>query len=443
VIRAITPVLAHRLQIGLVMKIAGTVRLATRSFARVLTGTLCGISMLHAGAGCSSSSSGAEAAGDKYPAFAPDVGQLVNQGGPQLTSAKIVTVTWSADSNASTFEAFDDQLGGSSYWETTLKEYGIGPATGGAANHVRITASPMPTIDVLDLETWLGVQIGLAGTGGFPAYDPQALYVVWIPPAIKLTASGADACTGSLGTYHSEVTVGTHSVPYVFVDEACNGSQPLVDVATETGAHAIAETVTDPHLYTAPAVLGFDAPHVAWIAWAGPGAEVADVCVRFTDAYFKPASPPYPVQRLWSNAAAKAGHDPCGPATSDPYFNVAPQGLEMLSSVVIGTATKAVQGLGYHLPAGATGTFEVGYFSDAPTSAPIELTAVEGDGMTAPITKVLTLSVATGSGRNGDKDKVTVSVNPGSAAGNAFLMTLVTSVPGLPKHYAPVLVEAL
>jgi hypothetical protein len=400
--------------------------------------------LLQGGLGCGASSSGSSAAdAGVYPALVPDVGQLVNQGGPQLTSAKLVTVTWTADPNQSTFEDFGDKLGSSTYWQT-LKEYGIGPATSGAANHVRVAAQPMATIDVLDLEAWLGTQVGAASTSGWPAYDPQTLYVVWIPPAIKLTAGGADACVADQGTYHSEVSVGASSVPYVFVDEACNGAQPLVDVATETGAHAIAEAVTDPHLYTAPAVLGFDAPHLAWLAWAGDGAEVADVCVRFADAYFKgPADLPYAVQRLWSNASAKAGHDPCAPPPSTPYYSATPLGLQMLSTVVLGTSSMAMKGLGYDVPVGTTKAIEVAYFSDGPLSGPIQLAAVEGDGMSAPATKVLTLSVRKGSGRNGDEDAVSVTMNPGNSSGNAFLMTLVTSVPGLPTHYTPVLIEAL
>ncbi len=403
------------------------------------------ILILCAALGCSASSTGgptASADGGGYPAFTPDVGQLVDHGGPQLTSAKLVTVTWTVDPNEATFEDFDDKLGGSSYWQETLKEYGIGPATSGASGHVRISAAPMATIDVLDLETWLGTQVQAAS--GWPAYDAQTLYVVWVPTATKLTAGGADACVGSQGTYHSEVAVGANSVPYVFVDEACNGSRSVVDVATETGAHAIAEAVTDPHLYTAPAVLGFDSAHIAWLAWAGDGAEVADVCVRFADAYFEgPSGLPYSVQRLWSNAAARAGHDPCGPATSDPYYNVTPARLEALSTVVLGTSTKPLKGLGYDVPVGTTKTIEVGYFSDAPLPAPIELTAVEGDGIAAATTNVLTLSVAKGSGRNGDEDTVTVKMNPGNAAGNAFLMTLVTRVQGLTPHYMPVVIEAL
>ena len=414
--------------------------------------------MLQAAAACSSKSPSASSAADsgapasdggidggasKYPAFVPDVGLLTNRGGPQLTSPRLVTVTWSADPNGAAFEDFDDKLGGSTYW-AALKEYGVGPATGGSANDVRIGAAPVATIDVLDLETWLVQQVQDPATSGWPAYDPQTLYVVWVPTATNLTAGGVDACTGDQGTYHSEVMVGSSNVPYVFVDEACNGSQPLVDVATATGGHAIAEAVTDPLLYSSPAVVGFDSPHIAWQAWQGNTAEVADICVHFSDAFFKgPASLPYSIQRLWSNASAKAGHSPCVPTTSDPYYNVAPQNLEMLSTVVLGTATKAVKGLGYDVPVGTTKTVDVGYFSDAPLSAPITLTAVEGDGFTAPAVSVLSLSVGTGSGRNGDRDTVSVTMKGGNAPGNAFLMTLVTSAPGLPRHYMPVLIEAL
>src|SRR5512143_1139946 len=52
-----------------------------------------------------------------YPAFKPDVGQLVKGTGVTIASPKIVTVTWTADTNEAALEDFGDKLGASSYWQ--------------------------------------------------------------------------------------------------------------------------------------------------------------------------------------------------------------------------------------------------------------------------------------------------------------------------------------
>jgi hypothetical protein len=101
---------------------------------------------------CGSSTSSSGPSGT-YPAFQPNIGQIVNQGGTLLTSPKIVTVTWQSDPNASTFEAFGDKIGASSYWKTAVGQFGVGAATSGTANHVRIAKDLAATIEGTDLES--------------------------------------------------------------------------------------------------------------------------------------------------------------------------------------------------------------------------------------------------------------------------------------------------
>jgi hypothetical protein len=376
-----------------------------------------------------------------YPALRPDIAQIVDQGGMVLTTPKIVTVTWTADPNEAALEDFGDKLGASAYWKQVAGEYGVGAATSGAANHVRVSTPPPATIEVTDLETWFTQQVQNASTSGWPAWDPQTSYVVYVPTATHLTSGGADTCTLH-ASLHSEVTVGTNAVTYVFIDESCHGPLSVLDGATSAASHEIIEDVTNPHPYSGKAYIGFDSTHLAWALLDGSqDDEVGDTCENFADAVFTgPADLPYALQRMWSNAAAGAGHSPCVPQSSEPYFNVTPLGQEMLN-VLVGVAQTPATALGYRVPVGSSKTFDVAYYSDAPTGL-WDLTAAEGDGIMAATPSSVRLSVAHGTGANGQRDSVTVTVDSAPAGGNAILVTLISSAQGHTTHYFPVLVGA-
>jgi len=384
---------------------------------------------------CGSSTSSSGPSGT-YPAFQPNIGQIVNQGGTLLTSPKIVTVTWQSDPNASTFEAFGDKIGASSYWKTAVGQFGVGAATSGTANHVRIAKDLAATIEGTDLETWLLTQLTTASSG-FPAPDAQTLYVIYLSPSTELTESGADACLGS-GTTHAQVQMPDNSwVPYVFVDGRCEASLSAVDSTTGQASHEISEAVTNPLSFTSPGVTGFDPQHQAWAQVADN--EIGDICELFPDAFFKgPTDLPFELQRLWSNTAAAAGHNPCAPEPSDPYFNVTPLNMQTVSAQ-IGNAPMGVMTLGYTIPVGSTSTFTAGYYSDAPTGY-WDVKAVEGTFVTPATTPHLTVSLKGATGLNGDIVEVTVTVNSAPASGNAIVLTLESSAPGHTTHWVPILI---
>jgi hypothetical protein len=403
---------------------------------------LCAITLCSCGSS-SSGPSGAPTVQGSYPAFKPDIGRLVDKGGAKLTSPKVVTVTWTSDANESAFEDFGDKIGASAYWRGTLGEYGIGPASSGAGNHVRLAGAPMPTISPDTLDSWIIQQVADPKTSGWPAYDPNTVYVIYVPTTTQLSTSGP---------YHSELAAGSNlHVPYVVVDENDTGGRPVVDAATSAASHEIAEAATNPHLLSDNGVYGFDDAHVAWQLFSdGYGAiddpELGDLCDHYGDAFFKGTGDlPYSLQRLWSNKSAAAGHNPCTPVPSDPYYNVSPLGMDTFPLLVDNAPpTPPVQqtGIGYKIQVGGQKTFDVGYFSDAPL-APWTLTAVEGDGfavLSGP--SHLSFSIKQGQGSNGDQDSVTVTVQSPPSAGNAILMTIVSRASGLPFHSMPVLIGA-
>jgi hypothetical protein len=97
---------------------------------------------------------------DTYPAFAIDVAQVVDNGGPVLAAPVVVTITWSTDTGADTYNAFGDSIGASAYWSDINSEYGVGPAVSGTANHVSITTAPPTTYSDAQLDALVEASAG-------------------------------------------------------------------------------------------------------------------------------------------------------------------------------------------------------------------------------------------------------------------------------------------
>jgi hypothetical protein len=121
-----------------------------------------------------------------YPAFAVDVAQVIDNGGPVLSAPVVVTVTWSSDPNAATYDALGDAIGASAYWKAINSEYGVGPLTSGTANHVSITTAPPASFADSDLDTLVETNAGAS----WPASTTNTIYAVYLPPGTTLTSGG-------------------------------------------------------------------------------------------------------------------------------------------------------------------------------------------------------------------------------------------------------------
>src|ERR1700722_7467484 len=126
---------------------------------------------------------------------------------------------------------------------------------------------------------------------------------------------------------------------------------------TITSAHELIEAATDPISTdtTAGYYLNLDDPNT-W-GWNDiEGGEVADMCVDLygigqDEANDTIGGTSFTVQRIWSNAQAAAGGDPCNPIVSaKPYFNASPAQEVFILNV------------------GGSVTFEAHAFSTGPTS---------------------------------------------------------------------------
>ena len=435
----------------------------------------CGSNKSSPGGGDASTGGDAETdAGDDgagpagYPAFPADLPQVQKNQGAVLSSPVLVTVSWPGDANASTWEGFGDAIGASTYWSATTSEYGVGPATSGPSNHVRMTQALPPSLSYTDLQNFVVAAVQAAESdagagatdGGAP--DPawprptldahgnaQTIYSLFIAPSTNVTdpGSGQPFCVeGGLG-YHDSVVVGTANVAYSVTLECAGLTDAEIE---ETAAHESVEAATDPFVESATlGYVGFDADHLAWDIYTGFNDELADACQNWQDSYYEESgSFPYWVQRSWSNAAASKGADPCVPAAAGTYYGMALLAGQATTVQVdltsIGASKESTKG--FAATVGQPLTFQVGYFSDA--SAPAWKIAYDFPSETQLFTETgstlgngtATVTIDKTTGANGDVANVSVTVKTKGTAG--FQIMAITWDPptmtGFAPHYLPI-----
>ncbi len=351
-----------------------------------------------------------------YPAFPPDQPTMQFGGGRVLTSAELVTVTYPGDAHVAAVETFADQLGASSYWKTTVSEYGVGPTKSTAADHVRMTTPPPSKMTQKELEDYIA-KTASDPKSGWPAATEQTLYVLYLPAGTSLTVEGdsADLCYLNHAGYHWSALVGSIEVAYAVVLDCGKSINPV-----QTVSGLIAAAATSP-LPTAGSLgyAGADPDHFVWTFMLADQ-DAADFCYRQTITDVLATGFGDKLARLWSNASAKAGRDPCLPTPSgQAYFDVTPPGLDKV--VVLGHTTK-----GIHLAVGETRIVELDIWSDAATK-PLDLSVndVLGD---------LDVSLDRASGQNGEKVYLTVSSRKTDAHFASYLEVGIATAGTLRRH---------
>jgi hypothetical protein len=383
-----------------------------------------------------------------YPAFQPDAPQIVNNGGTVMTAPVVVTVTWDGDANRTAYEALDDSVGRSRYWREVSSEYGVGAMTSRGYVHV---ATPAPkALSQADLEAFL---LENSTSPGWPAWTTQTLYAVYLPPETSFTFEGQDACPpGTLASgYHFNATGGGRTIIYAVIAHC---PEATLDLQTEIGSHELNEAATDPIPFDKPAYAGFDPDHLAYEFLTGYADEIADACAAPKTSYFEDIEPRFDgwVQRQWSNKSAREGHDPCVPRVAEPYFNVTTFPREMdtikvdLSSLGYGVqTTKGVKATLDH-----PRTFDVGFYSDAPTGGPWTVSAVIDAEMSFPDSGgnpikngAATVVIDKVAGTNGDKAHVTITPSAFSSLGTIYVELRSTCPHTQTTHTLPLIVSDL
>ena len=371
---------------------------------------------------------------DAYPAFTVDMPTLRNLGGSVVANPTLVTVTWSTDTNAATFEAMSDHLGASSYWAALNSEYGVGPTTSVIADHVSITTAPPSTASDTDLKTFITTNAG-SGSSGWPAPTASTLYLVYTAPSTAITFSGQNACN-LYGGYHDQATANGITFPFVVVFGCSNTT---ASAATTTASSLLDSAATDPLPMSSPAYAAFDNDHLSWAVLTFFADETGLACQGFQSSFYTETETNFMfgVQRGWSNASAHAGHNPCVPVPASPYFNVTPFPAEqdMISTTILGQATPT---RGYKGVVGQKRAFSVGFYSDQGT-APIRLSARAPTNLPnggANGTAMIDIDKTMGS--NGEKALVTVT--PTTFNQQGIILVVFTTTLGADSSFMPILI---
>ena len=379
-----------------------------------------------------------------YPAFAPDMPQLQGKTTAVLKNPVVVTVNWPSSTAIDRLELFGDNLGKSNYWKTIVSEYGVGAVTSGADNHVQVFGEPIAkTMTTEEADAFVRTHVA-DPAAKWPKPTPGTIYVVYLPTLTKLLFGADSACDLGVLGYHSTTTADDGTQLYYAIIPSCPFNPEGIgsDGLTSTASHEIGEAVTDPS--PGDGYQGFGTNHLAWDVWNNFNSENGDACEMYLDTSFyteTEAGFDFSVQRMWSNASAAAGHDPCVPAPKAPYFNAVPLDQQPitvdLSTVGGSRRTKAV---GYTVAVGDTKTFNIRLFSDAPMSN-WTVDVVQGGNPlfpgSGPGGSATGTIQGTTKGGNGDVMTVSVTVDRASPAKYELLTIVSTSPDETIKHYYP------
>jgi hypothetical protein len=352
---------------------------------------------------------------DTYPAFHPDYPQVITSGGPVLKTPKIVPILFPSYVYAQQIADYVAKLPQQAYWPANVSEYGVGALTAGSV--IQLTESAPATISDTQIQQWLVNKLN----GSDPLFgtaDEQTIYTIFYPESTTITMGsgqfGGTSCQ-SFGGYHDDITINGKYIPYAVIPLCTNfHSLTPLDMVTGAASHEWIEAVTDPYPSDNPAFGGVDDNHAAF-EFALGGGETGDMCAQYTTSFFKPTGFDYTVQRAWSNAAAKAGHDPCVPQLAgEAYFTSAPLLDDTLNLNLFG---QKLTTKGVIIALNQSKTIEVDLLSDAKTSGAWTVSAKEPStiGGTQPAT--LKFDWDRTSGVNGEKLHLTVTAIAASKYG--------------------------
>ncbi len=380
-------------------------------------------------------------ASSTYPAFKVDAPQVVSLGGPVLKTPKVQPVYFPGFDYATQMTDFTSKIGASSYW-AALTEYGVGAIT--SATPIALTSGQIDPADIgtitdAYIQSWLQARFD----GSHPEFgttpDPNTIYALFYPPQTAIYLGGVPtdggvpdggplggqkSCT-SFGGYHGEVVIQNQHIPYAVLPECPTfGSYTGVDVATTTASHELSEAATDPLTTSNIAYGQEDDNHLAWEFFLG-GGEIGDMCAQFPSSFYVPSDFKHVVQRNWSDTSAKAGHDPCVPADTTPYFNSMPVFPDTVTTFG-GAQTK-----GLNVPVGTPKVLEIDLFSDAPTSGPWKVAA---QALTRTGNAPVTLSFDQTTGSNGDTLHLTVTSTAAFTNKSKTATLVITSTLGVREN---------
>jgi hypothetical protein len=330
---------------------------------------------------------------------------LGTDGGPILSTAKIVPIYYSADPLASDIAAYFAKLSTSAYVGRTVAQYGVTSLS--VAPAIAISDAPPASIIDTDIASWLLAEIA---AGALPAPDSTTAYQVVYPATTVVNQGGLYGYTyQSCQEYVFDATDSTGSdIPFGVVP-LCEGfSAELTDIQSDTfqSTANIANVVTNADVIDAPA---YQDPSWSGSAWGTYGGlSLGTMCgISPSESSTTPTDLGYLAARIWSNAGAAKGSDPCPTYDSVrgrvPYFNAAPdiEGGTVLPSIGV------AKGLILPLSGGSV-TIPVRLFADGEMGA-WNLSATERTDLDGQSAAHLSFKFDQDRGRAGDVRYLTIT----------------------------------
>lgn len=297
--------------------------------------------------------------------------QAANSGGKLIKNPKVIPIVFQGDPNAAKIAEFHTNLAGSQYWTSIAAEYNISAIT--PLPMVTIAETPPTNISDDDIQAWL--QNKLENTELLGAADGDTMYAIYYPQATKISLGPNDESCQTFGGYHNETQASGIPIAYG-VMPFCGGGGGMsgMDNLTVAASHEVFEWATDPFPMSNPAYQSMARDFRAW-EWAFLG-ELGDLCTYLDwGGHLRPQEINYRVQRMWSNKAAAAGHNPCAPAPEGAYFVAAPMVKDNVS--VQGITTKGVA-----LKVGDTYDLPIQFHSDDPTEPAWDIQIIDSGQLT-------------------------------------------------------------
>jgi hypothetical protein len=276
---------------------------------------------------CACSSSGGSAGPGPAPVIDFDLPAVVQLGGSSLRDPRVQPIYFPGFPYASDIDTFFQRLATSTYWPAVVAEYHVRSLTTlpGYATNLALPA----TLSNIELSSFLRQALN-EGSATLGAPRADTIYALFLGPDSALTMDGQTFCgDGARSANHDEVIITdamaheTHvAMAYFPSCPTSSASSTLtgVDVLTPSVSREIVNAATDPLVYSSSAYGDIGYPHTLWEVAMNP--EAGGLCENERPNLITPPDIGHPVQRIWSNASAKAGAGPCVPVPpGEAYFN--------------------------------------------------------------------------------------------------------------------------
>jgi hypothetical protein len=275
--------------------------------------------------------------------------------GGVLVAPKVVPIFFANDDLEGLVEDLLAKLPASPYWSALEAEWGVGPLT--VTPSIVLADAPPQTATQDDVVAFINSK--LASDPSWPAPTDQTIYFLYYPISTTLTLGSATLCTDFLGYHDYGQTASAASFVFAVQGRCAKGTFNQTDDATQNTTHELVEATTDPFLTS---YVAQDTAHAVWSRF--PGAEIGDMC-EVESLSFQRLIGFDLLSRFWSNSAAAAGHDPCAPPITFPYFNSVPV---LPDQIPVTIYSGQVITNGVAVPLGTSKTIDVQLYSDAATS---------------------------------------------------------------------------